>query len=363
MDERGGLRMAIEWDDLHYSFREIDGYNKPFNFVMSPREPGKTTAMWFKKIYCNWKKKHKPWYYLVRYVVEITDTLIDDIANTYINKFSDDNVKLQYKSGDLKGGIVDVFIEGQIFLRICALSCKLRKLKLAILQDAEGAFMDEYIIDPSTGEKYLQGEAFKLKEVYTTWRRGYTGTGIFKFYFCANPYSLFNPLFVDWKVEVNQLKRDSFYVGKFFVIHWAILNPKLRAMLLEKNPFYKFDEDYANYAVEGQATQDANIKIGALPEGYKLQFVFLYDKIKIGIYRNYTEDIELDKFYAKEIKNEGYSKAIYCVDFADMINGSILLGNEDRLRLKIFKNAIRTRQITFENINLYYILKEVYSYL
>ena len=188
--------MAKEWDNLHYSFREIDGYNKAFNFVMSPREPGKTTAMWVQKIYKKWIKNKRPWYYLVRNAVEITDALIDTIAENNINVFTDDNVKLEYKSGDFKGGIVDIFINCEIFLRIVSLSCKLRKIKLAILPNAEACFMDEYIIDPSTGEKYLQGEAFKIKEAYTTWRRGYGGNGIFKMYFCANPYSLFNPLFI-----------------------------------------------------------------------------------------------------------------------------------------------------------------------
>lgn len=353
----------VQWDDLHYSFREIDGYNKPFNFVMSPREPGKTTAMWFQKIYKKWLKTGRPWYFLVRNAVEITDALLDTIADTILNKFSDDNVVFEYKSGDFKGGIVDVFIKGKIFFRVIALSCKLRKIKQALLNNSEGAFMDEYIIDPLTGEKYLSGEAFKLKEAYTTWRRGYGGEGIFKIYICGNPYSLFNPLFVDWHVDLNKLKRDSFYVGDYFVIHWAILNPKLKEYLISQNPFYKFDEDYANYAVEGQAVQDSNIKIGTLPNNYKLQFVFRYDKINIGIYRNYTFSPDDDKFFAKELNNEGFTKEVYCLDFEEMIEGSILLGTEERLKLRIFKDAMRTRSITFENINLYYILKEVYLQL
>ena len=29
----------IELDNLHYDYRPIDSYNKPFNFIMSPREP------------------------------------------------------------------------------------------------------------------------------------------------------------------------------------------------------------------------------------------------------------------------------------------------------------------------------------
>lgn len=354
--------MAALWDNLHYSFRTIDGYNKAINIVMSPREPGKSTAMWFQKIYTAWKKTKRPWYIGVRNAVEITDAYIDSIQDTILNKFSDDNIKLSYKSGDFKGGIVDVYIGTDKFFRIVALSCKLRKIKQALLEDAEAFFMDEYIIDPQTGEKYLQGEFFKLKEAYTTWKRGYHGKGMFKMYFCGNPYSLFNPLFVGLKVEINRLKRDSFYVGKDFVIHWAILNPALKEKLLKENPFYKFDEEYSNYAVEGMAVQDANIKIGVLPNSYKLQFIFKYDNIFIGVYRNYSFEIGEDKFFIKQVnKKETVNKSILCLDFSEMIERSILIGREERLYLTIFKNAMRTRSITFENINLYYMTKEIYA--
>jgi hypothetical protein len=46
-----------------------------------------------------------------------------------------------------------------------------------------------------------------------------------------------------------------------------------------------------------------------------------------------------------------------------MVEGSILLDRDERLKLKIFKDAVRTRAIAFENINLFYIIKEVYSQL
>ena len=61
--------MAVKFDNIHYSFRAIDGYNKPFNFVLSPRELGKTTTMWYEKIYLGWKKDKRPWIYLVRQLI------------------------------------------------------------------------------------------------------------------------------------------------------------------------------------------------------------------------------------------------------------------------------------------------------
>ena len=74
--------MAVERDNLHYSFRAIDGYNKPINIVISPREPGKTTSMWMDKIYLPWKKNHKPWIFLLRQAVETKSS--SDLDNDYL---------------------------------------------------------------------------------------------------------------------------------------------------------------------------------------------------------------------------------------------------------------------------------------
>ena len=221
--------MALELDNLHYSFREIDGYNKAFNFILSARELGKTSRFWYLKVYREWKKDGKPWIYMVRTSVEITEALINSVADTIFNKFSDDNVELEYNKGSFKDGIVDVKIDGKIIFRIVSLSIPLRRIKLAVLANIKSAFMDEYVINPKNGEKYQPNEAFKIKEAYTTWRR--ECDGVFKMYFLANPYSLFNPLFVDWNVEVNELKKGSFYVGDMYVIHWAIMSKELREHL------------------------------------------------------------------------------------------------------------------------------------
>ena len=109
--------MAVQLDNLHYDYRQIDGYNKPFNFIIAPRELGKTAMAWLKKIYFNWKKTKRPWIYLVRQSVEITEALISSIAETTINKFTDDNVAFRYTKGSFKDGIVDVYIKDDLFFR------------------------------------------------------------------------------------------------------------------------------------------------------------------------------------------------------------------------------------------------------
>lgn len=353
----------IQRDNLHYSFRPIDGYNKAINIVISPREPGKTTSMWLDKIYFPWKKNHKPWIYLVRQAVEIDEALIESIFSTNMNKFTDDDLKPIYKPSTFSTGIVDIFLQVEkeqvLFVRIVSLNIKMYRIKKAILRNIAGVFMDEFIINPQFQEKYLPKEFERLQEAYSTWRR--EADGILKMYFCGNPYSLFNPLFVGLGVDISKLKRDSFYVGDAFVIHWAILSPELRKKILEENPFYKFDEEYSNYAVDGQAVNDKNIKLGKLPINFYLSFVLKMNGKFIGIFQNnYIDHLE-DRYFCKFLDEVSARRTIYCFEFEEMLERSILISMDERMKLQRYKEAMRKRLVSFEDINVYYYMEEVYK--
>ena len=43
-------------DNIHFSSRKIDSYNLPFNFIISEREAGKSTAVWLDKSYKAFKE-------------------------------------------------------------------------------------------------------------------------------------------------------------------------------------------------------------------------------------------------------------------------------------------------------------------
>lgn len=367
------INHMIPRDNLHYSYRAIDGYNKAINVVISPREPGKTTQMWMDKIYLPWKKTHRPWIYLVRQAVEIDDALIESIFSTNMNKFTDDDLHPIYKTSSFSNGIVDIFLavtrkegdeeitENLLFIRIVALSVKMYRIKKAILRNIAGVFMDEFIINPKFAERYLPKEFERLQEAYSTWRR--ECDGVLKMYFCGNPYSLFNPLFVGLKVNIAKLKRGEFYVGDSYVIHWATLSPELKAKILEENPFYKFDEEYADYAVEGQAVNDTNIKIGTLPRNFHLSFVIRMEGKFIGIFQNnYVEDLE-DRFFCRFLDEVSARRTVYCFDFSEMLERSVLVSIDERMRLKRFKESMAKRMVSFEDVNVYYYMEEVYKNL
>lgn len=345
-------------DNLHYNFREIDSYNKPFNFVFGARELGKTTSYWV-KFYKKRKKNKRPCIYIVRKSVEITEALINSIFDTIINKFCDSGINPHYNKGSFKDGITDVYIGDDIFFRIVSLNIDLRRIKLAVLKNVSSVFMDEYIINPKLNEKYIKNEAFIIKEAYTTRRR--EAIGILKCYFTANPYSLFNPLFVDWGVDLRKLKR-GFYVGENFVIEWASLNPLLKEKLLKENPLFKEDE-YSLYALEGAPINDKHIKLGSLPLNFSLKFVFRIANKYLGIFKNNSYDLTLDRFFVSELENVSKYRNIICFEFNELIEGVKLFNSEDKLNLSIFKSSIAQRKVVFNDINCYYLIEEIYKYI
>ena len=351
--------MAIKLDNLHYSFRAINGYNKAFNFVVSARELGKTTSAWMELVYFPWKKNKRPWIYLVRQKIEIDESLIDSICDVNMNKFTDDNIVFEYNKSSFKSGVVDVCINGEKFMRVIALSNKLRKLKLSILKNCGGVLMDEYIINPKMDERYLKDEAYKIKEAYTTWRR--ECDGILKMYFLGNPYSLYNPLFVDWGVDTNKLRIGEFYVGDNYVIHYAKISDALKEHLLKVNPLYKFDEDYMQYALEGKAVLDSNIKvIDKQPMNYSLSYIFKLHNKYVGLYRNNAMNND-DRYWAGEVDEVSRRRTIYCFDFEELVERSILLSLDERSLLNAFKNSMRKRAISFESIEIYYLIEDIYN--
>ena len=382
------MNTKIPRDNLHFSWRYLDGFNKMYNIGMSPREPGKTDTTWWEKIYTQWKENKKPWMYCVRQSVEITEAMIQDIEDT-LNKWSIEEIKFEYKTGQFKESIVDIRINKELFFRVVSLSITLRRLKLAKIPNIGGVFFDEYIINPKTGEKYGKDEAFKLKEAYNTWKRSYEGKGFLKIYIAGNPYSLFNPLFVSLGVNVNKLRKDvweavsdedieyvfpdgikvidkqyrlkhNILTGDLYAIEWAVLHPVLKQWLIIKNPLYKFDEEYAGYAMEGNAINDQHIKLGSMPLNYSLRFIVRINNINIGIFKNDYFVDKCDKYFCKEIKGFSQDRNIFAFEFNDLVDRCVLVSLEERRKLENFKNSFRKREVVFSNVNIYYLIEEVY---
>lgn len=354
----------VERDNLHYNFRKIDGYNKPINIVISAREAAKSTSFNLDKAYFKWKKDGSTCLYLVRNIVEINEALIDSIQDNIINKFTDDNVRFQYSKTALRDGIVDIKINGKLYMRIVALSMTARRIKQSLLKDVGVIVFDEFIINQRQGEKYLKQESFKISEIYTTYKRERIDKGKpLKIYFLGNPYSLYNPVFMWLGIAPSKLHLGEFLVGDNYVVEWYKLSDELKTKILEDNPLYQFDEEYKSYAFDGQPILDTNIKVVPnVPPRFNLRFLFRIERKIIAVFNNnYWED-GADLYYCKFIseKEASAKRTMYCFDFSELVSRSAIVSKEDYYKFNKFKIAMRQRKIAFQSIDCYYLVEEIY---
>lgn len=352
----------IKQDNIHFSLRTINGYNLPFNFIISEREAGKSTAIWLQS-YDSWIKDGSTTLVIRRKVVHITKAYIDDICQI-IRKFRDESCKFEYSQSTIKEGIVDIYINEKRFIRICALSVDITALKSLVLRDLKYIIFDEVICNQRFGEKYLKDEATKYMECYNTFRRESENL---KCYFLGNPYSLYNPYFLFFNVDTSKLKRGSIITDKkSYVIQCYEITPELRAKILKENPLYQFDNSYTKYAFEGKNVNDLNIIIKEkCPEHFKLMYVFKSANRYIGLYKcdlmywDYFTDIV---YYCQFINSEHISKRrdIICFDFEELVDRVVMLSPDERYKFQKIKDAMRKRLIAFNSIECYYLVEEIY---
>ena len=357
-----------EWrgDNLHIDsdVGQIDGHNKPWNFIVTERESGKSTLMW-KKVYNAYKKYNYPSIVIKRYQTDITDTYIEDITSL-INKFTRQTISFEYLKSDLKnGGMLNLRIKGceDTFCRIIALNAPLSRLKSMFLKNVRYMMFDEFICNRRLGEKYLNDEPLRVKELYTTYNRE-SEKGI-KCYFFGNPYSLYNPFFSDKNVPTTKLYPGAFITGEDYVVSCYQIKKELKELLLKKNPLYKFDEAYKKYAFDGRAVQDAEIRIETeQPNAFRLAFVFKIHGKCLGIFHGYRV-IDDDRLYywIKLIDGDKVSKRkeIVCFDFGDMANRTVLLNNKGKQLYSYLKESIEKRRVAYASIEESWLMEEIYQ--
>lgn len=347
-------------DNIHYSLRTIDGYNKPFNLIVSEREVGKSTCLWRDKVFKAYEQGYTS-IVLRRQINDITDVYIEDSVKV-INKFIDTPIKIWYKGGSLKDGVVDVFVDKgerkDLLYRLIALSNPINRIKSLLLENLRYICFDEFICNPKFKEKYLSDEATRFKELYNTFQRESTSL---KAYFFGNPYSLYNPYFVWLGVDTAKLKRGTIQSGVNWVVECYQMLPELREAILKKNPLYQFDDSYTRYAFEGVAINDANIKIGTLPDNYSLRFVFRIEGRWLGIFQNNIYSDEGDRYHCQFVDQVSARRVVYCFEFTELVERTCLLGYEERTKFSQFKSAMRRYLVTFSTIEVYYLIAEIYE--
>lgn len=365
-------------DNLHFNWNKVLSYDKTWNFVIGERESGKTVDSWL-KIWGAFHYQGRPSVVLRRRIADITPAYIEDTENV-LNKFLEKPIQLCYVKGDIKSGIVDVRIgeygaeyswqavrKLPIFVRIIGLSNPLSRIKSLMLPNIRYMFIDEFICNLRMNEKYLGDEHFLIKEIYTTYNRE-AKTPI-RIIGAANPYSVYCPLFIGLGVDTSKLKPGAFIVGPDYVINCFSVPGELKQRILENNPMYQFDDAYLRYAFNGEAVNDANIKIQKQePKHFKLRFVFKMGNEFISVHEKGNKGPygQEEKFWVCKHKSDWLSKiskrkGFAVFNFGDMCDGAFMADSELRMRFASLREAMNKRSVTFNCIDAQYMMEDIYN--
>lgn len=344
----------------YWSERNIDGHDRVLNAVLGPRELGKTTRFSVKA----WKAaclKGETCVYLTRNPTLFTQEAKEKLR-TDISKFFE--VPPFYMNETAAhAGDVEILCEGFPVFHIVALNRARDLLKRTAVAHPSFMWFDEFTRDTKAGDRYLKAEAERFKELYTTLVREHRGL---KAYFTGNVYSLYNPYFLDWKVNINALKAGTIYTNDMCSVEMGVLTEELRKEIIRKNPFYQFDDFYSRYALDGTAKNDGDVfLVGKHPREYELRFIIRTEGKAVGIYRG---PARLDERYGRYEYWVGWTTgrerlAAYAFDIAELVEGTRMASKFDRTRTSLFRLAMGARRVAFEDLACYYLLEEIYNLL
>lgn len=314
------LDSGKERDNIHFSILDDDGYGKPFVYVFSPREPGKTTSMILDKVYPAFKRE-TPFVIMVNKIAEVTDELVLSFETT-VNTFKGYEVHLEPK-GTFQGGVRTVYTAGnkkerKIFCYIIAWSTPLTRLKRINLGKIGGVWFDEAQPNVAIGEKYEKGLAQKWNEFMTTVNRN-SYPKVCRCYFTSNFYSRYHPVLEYLGVNSKQLEIGKKFTGKDWLVDCYQLKPELREYILKHNPYYQFDDTYNKY-FQGIAIADENVPIQEdKPEGCQLYAAFKTDYGYLWIWKQTILRPGCNAFWIDLTKERpGKRTDVFIVDFKDM---------------------------------------------
>lgn len=363
-------------DNIHINLNGLFGHHAPYKCVISPRGPGKSTAFWM-FAYSQFKKGNTI-LVLRRIIASITTTYIEDIART-INKFVKKKINLVYKKGDVTAGLVDVYIgesltdpNKRLFFRVLAMSIPSDRIKSSAIPRLAAILFDEFIVNTKLGERYLDGEAWAFKDIYTTYiREAVKG---FQCIFMGNPYSLYNPYFSWWGVDTRLLKEGAYIATDKYVIWCYKMSDELKALLKAQNPLLEYEDEYTRFAFNGEAVNDAHISIDAKqPEGFKLSWIFYLNGCYLSIYRySYDNDITVSEalmqmskpnYWIKSTVSVDTSKPILCFDKHDISVGTFLISKTDKQYFTSLLNSFRQHRIIYASLEAAYMMQEAYCLL
>ena len=371
-------------DNIHYSAVHINSYYpaKCWLITICEREAGKSTVLWLDDVLSNFRKRDQTAIILRNRAADISEAYLDDIQ-TQINLFKGNDVKITYKKGSIKDGVVDVNIEDNVtgkkgkLCRVIAIGNPVGRIKSLAIPNPSGIYYDECILRTSMGERYVPDTWFRIKEIYNTFQRYCIRNDgshyVLKFHAYGNPYSRYFPIADGLHINPQEMKPGAFIIGKDYVCECYKICEELKQEILKRNPLYSDkDSDYYKYAFMGESIDDEHIPLQEQqPEGFQLRYVFRVGDRLLQAYRNspkgnqLLDDISDKTDWWVTIAPKGWntSRTTWVVNFNDMVNNTRKVQPGDKCCFIQIKDAFARRKITFHDITSYYLLESLYPEL
>lgn len=358
-------------DKIHFTGQHMDSYNATWNAIWSCRESGKTT-FWVIKSYKRWLKE-KATSIVLRYMIsDITDTYILDLQ-TVLSDF-DYDVKFKFKRGSIKDGIVDIFVDGADtdipLFRFIAISNPISRIKSMKLKNCCQIIWDEFILNTRAGEKYPASLITRFKEIYNTYLRCCHTGKKFKLYCFGNPYSKYHPILSDLNVPFAHIKEGQFYYNAEADVYVEAykIKDELKQFILARNPLYKFDNAYTDYAFNAEAINDSNFTIlEKQPEHYILKYIFRIQNKYLKIYRCNVDRadryFDTGRYWIDCSDKYIGSRDIFAVDLNNLVDGTELITTEMKAIFWRLKNSIAQRDVAYSSIETGYLVEALYPIL
>lgn len=340
---------------IYLNLREISGYNRPVNCILSARSCGKTTLIWNQLAL----KKGGVMVYLVRDVNEI-NTLLETKVRETINKFSHARVRvsLKKKPSDFYGTIE---INGVVKVWVFSLKVNTDKLKGIMIGKVNYLVLDEFIVNERQGNKYIKAEGFRFKEIWSTLSRENPSMKAFLF---GNPYSAYNPIFSEFGVDTHKIKIGKIYANDLVAVQYFEPSKALIEKIKGENKLLtdSADDRYSQFALYGKQINDENIAVsGIMPQKYALKIAFKVDGELLGVYRA-SEPFQEYRYYVAFLKAKT-SKEVIVLDRADLAKGEVLYSSSMRSKLSNVEVAYNHHQILFSSIEADHAFERIYELL
>lgn len=360
-------------DNIHYTYRKIDGYNASINVIFSARGSGKSTTGIVDKLYKMFLEDRVNLIFK-RYATSITDEWLQSFGRILNKFYPNQEFKMSYKRGEVKGGLFMLYMNKKPFAMIVALNGAMDRKKSIFMPNPGVAWFDEAFINPRYGEKYLSGEWDRVREICVGFMRELIDTGEpWKLYIQGNNYSLSNPYTTGLNIPVNKLKLGTIlngYIGdENGNFKWACeyydLTPELKEQLKKTNPLYGNEEDeFTKYALEGIAINDIQYRIEpSLPRNYSLCFIVRIESKYIGAFKNNQITLESDYFHCRMLKANEIKREVFCFDFSQLVDGTIMKCKTQEWYFMSFMYAMQRRLVTFQDVNVANLCEQIYRYL